>query len=112
MTQTTSIEWDEPLPADERQTPSRFSDEWNNPEWRGRWLGGRTDADIDRMSPAHKGGALPAYVWDSGHETFGPDAWYYAEGKRLLDRASIDPDKLGKNEVIALAKAVFLGERA
>jgi len=85
-----------------RQFPHPYSDEWNDPLWRERWLNGLSDDQLKLMSPAAKGYELPAYWWSNGYDHYGPDAEAYMKGCRLLETASIAIDRLTPGEITRL----------
>lgn len=72
------------LPVDHHQHPHPESEQWTDPDWRSRWLCGLTDEELATMTPIQKGQRLPAYVWSSGYETYGPRALAYIEASSLF----------------------------
>lgn len=109
MSQATETLDTEPMPTDERQYPSRQSVEWNNPDWRQRFLGNRTDAELDAMSPRWKGAALYAYVWRDGYEYYGLQALHYIRAINILADAQIAHEKLSPAELIRMGQVVSHG---
>jgi len=98
---------EEEITLDPRQSPTPWSEEWNDPVWRKQWLNGLTDEQLAEMSPLEKGKYLRDYVWDSGYEVYGQDAMRYLHGINILLTARIPIDRLQRFEIVALGKAIF-----
>lgn len=97
--------------VDDRQMPSRSSDDWNDPVWRDLWLlPGLTDEALDAMSPLAKGHAIRAYAYNNGYEMYGPDALAYLKGCCLLQVAGIGVDRLTRREIMRLGDVCKLRE--
>lgn len=76
--------------GDERQSPSRESDEWNDPEWRAEWLCGLTDEELRTMNARMLGEMLPAFIQTgSGYRWFGQEAEDYARGIEIARAAGL-----------------------
>lgn len=95
------------LAPDTRQYPSRFAPEWNDIHWRAKWLGGRTDEELDQMSSMIKGRDLRTYAFNDGYHYYGPPAVYYIKGRETLRKAEIPQDALTVAQVLRLGKVVF-----
>lgn len=102
----------DPLSLDERQTPSRKSESWNDESWRNIWLAGFTDKELEAMTPRHKGAVLRAYYYDSGYEHFGLSAYWILIGYSILQRAGISHDKLSLSEVKSIGYITTEGPTA